>query len=249
MMDAATTSATLSASSERETPRRRVLVVDDEASVREVLAQYLHVEGYAVVQAADGIEALKAAAHQPPDLVILDLMLPGIDGLEVCRRLRERSAVPILMLTARGEETDKLEGFRVGTDDYVTKPFSLREVMMRVKALMRRLDATSVPAMVLDDTLRVGSLVIQPKLRQVERDGTLLDLTAKEFDLLHFVASHPRQVFTRQQLLDTIWDFAYMGDPSTVTVHMRRLREKVERDPARPRHLKTVWGVGYKFEP
>lgn len=236
-------------SSERETPKRRVLVVDDEASVREVLAQYLHVEGFAVVQASNGIEALKAAEHQPPDLVILDLMLPGMDGLEVCRRLRERSAVPVLMLTARGEETDKLEGFRVGTDDYVTKPFSLREVMMRVKALMRRLDATSVPAMVLDDTLRVGSLVIQPKLRQVERDGALLDLTAKEFDLLHFVASHPRQVFTRQQLLDTIWDFAYVGDPSTVTVHMRRLREKVERDPARPRHLKTVWGVGYKFEP
>ena len=232
-----------------EAARRRVLVVDDETSVREVLGQYLHLDGYAVLEAADGIEALRVAEREPPDLVILDLMLPGMDGLEVCRRLRERSAVPILMLTARGDEMDKLEGFRAGTDDYVTKPFSPREVMMRVQAIMRRLDATSVPAMVLADTLRVGSLVIRPKLRQAERDGEPLDLTAKEFDLLQFLASHPRQVFTRTQLLTTIWDFAYAGDPSTVTVHMRRLREKVERDPARPHHLKTVWGVGYKFEP
>ena len=234
---------------DREAPRRRVLVVDDETSVREVLGQYLQLDGYVVIPAADGIEALKQAERQPPDLVILDLMLPGMDGLEVCRRLRARSAVPILMLTARGEETDKLEGFRAGTDDYVTKPFSPREVMMRVRAIMRRLDATTVPAMVLEDMLHVGALVIRPKLRQVERDGVVLDLTAKEFDLLHFLASHPRQVFTRLQLLDTIWDFAYAGDPSTVTVHMRRLREKAERDPARPQHLKTVWGVGYKFEP
>ena len=231
------------------TPRRRVLVVDDEFSVREVLSQYLKLEGYAVTQAADGIEALRLALSQPPDLVILDLMLPGMDGFEVCRRLRMHSAAPILMLTARGEEADKLEGFRAGTDDYVTKPFSPREVVMRVHAIMRRLDATSVPAMVLEDTLRVGSLVIRPKLRQAARDGVLLDLTAKEFDLLHFLASNPRQVFTRQQLLDCVWDFEYVGDPSTVTVHVRRLREKMEHDPARPRHLKTVWGVGYKFEP
>ncbi len=233
----------------RETPRRRVLVVDDESSVREVLSQYLAIEGYAVVQAADGVEALLIAQRHPPDLVILDLMLPGLDGYEVCRRLRERSAVPILMLTARSEQTDKLEGFRAGTDDYVTKPFSPHEVVMRVGAIMRRVDATSVPAIVLEDMLRVGSLVIHPKLRQAEREGRPLDLTAKEFDLLYYLASSPRQVFTRQQLLDAVWDFAYAGDPSTVTVHMRRLREKVERDPARPQHLKTVWGVGYKFEP
>jgi DNA-binding response OmpR family regulator len=232
-----------------ERPRRRVLIVDDEASIREVLGQYLAVEDFTVLLAADGIEALHLARTSPPDLVILDLMLPGIDGLEVCRRLRATSAVPVLMLTARGEETDRIEGFRAGTDDYVTKPFSPREVVMRVRAIMRRVEATSVPAMVLDGTVRVGSLVIQPTLRQVQRDGEALDLTAKEFDLLHFLALHPRQVFSRRQVLDAVWHFDYYGDTGTVTVHMRRLREKVEHDPARPRHLKTVWGVGYKFEP
>jgi DNA-binding response OmpR family regulator len=230
-------------------PRRRILVVDDEASVREVLSQYLELEGYLVLQAADGAEALRLAQAQPPDLVVLDLMLPGIDGIEVCRRLRAASAVPILMLTARSDETDKLIGFAVGTDDYVTKPFSPREVVVRVQAIMRRLEATGVPAMVLDDTLRIGGLVIHPRLRLVERDGQPVDLTAKEFDLLYFLATRPRQVFSRQQLLNTVWDFGYYGDPSTVTVHIHRLREKVESDPARPQHVKTVWGVGYKFEP
>ena len=230
-------------------PRRRILVVDDEASVREVLSQYLELEGYLVLQAADGAEALRLAQAQPPDLVVLDLMLPGIDGIEVCRRLRAASAVPILMLTARSDETDKLIGFAVGTDDYVTKPFSPREVVVRVQAIMRRLEATGVPAMVLDDTLRIGGLVIHPRLRLVERDGQPVDLSAKEFDLLYFLATRPRQVFSRQQLLNTVWDFGYYGDPSTVTVHIHRLREKVESDPARPQHVKTVWGVGYKFEP
>jgi DNA-binding response OmpR family regulator len=230
------------------TPRRRILVVDDEASIREVLTQYLELEGFTVLQAADGVEALRSAEAQPPDLVVLDLMLPGMDGLEVCRRLRATSAVPILMLTARSDETDKLAGFAVGTDDYVTKPFSPREVVVRVQAIMRRIEATSVPAMVLDDTLHLGNLTIRPQLRYVERDGTPIELTAKEFDLLHFLATHPKQVFTRQQLLDNVWDYGYYGDASTVTVHIRRLREKVELDPARPRYIKTVWGVGYKFE-
>jgi len=229
-------------------PRRRILVVDDEASIREVLTQYLQLEGFTVLQAADGVEALRSAEAQPPDLVVLDLMLPGMDGLEVCRRLRATSAVPILMLTARSDETDKLAGFAVGTDDYVTKPFSPREVVVRVQAIMRRIEATSVPAMVLDDTLHLGNLTIRPQLRYVEREGTPIELTAKEFDLLHFLATHPKQVFTRQQLLDNVWDYGYYGDASTVTVHIRRLREKVELDPARPRHIKTVWGVGYKFE-
>lgn len=232
-----------------EAPQRRVLVVDDEASVREVLAQYLALEGYAVYQARDGAEALAIARAAPPDLVILDLMLPGIDGLEVCRRLRATSAVPIVMLTALGEEVHKVEGFRAGTDDYVTKPFSPQEIMLRVRAILRRLEAMSVPAMVLDGTLHVGDLTISTQLRQVERAGVPIELTAKEFDLLHFLCSHPRQVFTRQQLLDAVWDMSYYGDASTVTVHIRRLREKVERDPARPQHIKTVWGVGYKFEP
>ena len=229
--------------------RWRVLVVDDEANIREVLAQYLALAGYAVLEAADGAEALRLAHTTPPDLVILDLMLPGIDGLEVCRRLRAVSAVPILMLTARREEGDKIEGFRAGTDDYVTKPFSPREVLLRVQAIMRRIEATSVPAMVLDDTLHVGALVIRSQLRQATRDGVPLELTAKEFELLEFLARHPRQVFSREQLLTQVWDYTYYGDASTVTVHIRRLREKVERDAARPQHLKTVWGVGYKFEP
>lgn len=232
-----------------EAPQRRVLVVDDEASVREVLAQYLALEGYAVYQAVDGAEALAIARATPPDLVILDLMLPGIDGLEVCRRLRATSAVPVVMLTALGEEAHKLEGFRAGTDDYVTKPFSPQEIILRVRAILRRLEAMSVPAMVLDGTLHIGDLSISMQLRQVERAGVPIELTAKEFDLLHFLCSHPRQVFTRQQLLDAVWDMSYFGDASTVTVHIRRLREKVERDPARPQHIKTVWGVGYKFEP
>lgn len=229
--------------------RRRVLIVDDEVSIREVLGQYLGLEGFDVLAAADGVTALQLFQGTPPDLVILDLMLPGIDGIEVCRRMRAVSAAPIVMLTARSEEADKLEGFRAGTDDYVTKPFSPREVVMRVQAIMRRLEATSVPAMVLGDTLHIGSLTIHPWLRQVERDGAPLDLTAKEFDLLHFLASRPHQVFSRQQLLDQVWDYSFYGDSSTVTVHIRRLREKIELDPARPRHIKTVWGVGYKFEP
>lgn len=239
----------MSESGTLEGARRRILVVDDEASIREVLGQYLAREGYAVLDAADGMEALRLARATPPDVVILDLMLPGIDGLEVCRRLRAASAVPILLLTARGDEADKIEGFRAGSDDYVTKPFSPREVVLRVQAILRRLDATSVPAMVLDGTLRIGSLVVQPQMRQATRDGASLDLTAKEFDLLAFLARHPRQVFSRQQLLEHVWGFDYYGDATTVTVHIRRLREKVEVDPAQPQHLKTVWGVGYKFEP
>ncbi|HEY8324803.1 MAG: response regulator [Ktedonobacterales bacterium] len=228
---------------------RRILVVDDEEAIREVLAQYLRRAGFVVLEAADGPTALRTAMTTPPDLLILDLMLPGMDGLEVCRKLRETLAAPILMLTARSEEDDTLDGFRAGADDYVTKPFSPREVVMRAQAIMRRVEATTAPAMALDDTLIFGELVIKPPLRQIERDGVSLDLTAREFDLLRFLASHPRQVFSRQQLLDQVWGYDYFGDPSTVTVHIRRLREKVERDPAEPARLKTVWGVGYKFEP
>ena len=243
------TGETVTAASMAQEPRLRVLVVDDEAGIREVLCQYLAAAGFIVVAAEDGPSALYRAAEQPPDLVILDLMLPGLDGLEVCRRLREGSAVPIILLTARGDEPDKVAGFATGADDYVTKPFSPREVVLRVQAILRRLAASGVPAMVLDDTIHLGALTIRPRLRSVQRDGTPLDLTAKEFDLLLFLARHPRQVFTRQQLLDAVWDIGYFGDASTVTVHIRRLREKIEIDPAQPRHIKTVWGVGYKFAP
>jgi two-component system, OmpR family, response regulator ResD len=230
-------------------PTRRILIVDDEPTVREVLGQYLQLEGYMVLQAADGLEALRLAEVSPPDLVILDLMLPGIDGLDVCSRLRARSAVPILMLTARTEDADKFAGFEAGTDDYITKPFRAREVVLRVQAIMRRIEAVSAPAMVFDSDLRFGNLVIRPRLHQAERDGVPLDLTIKEFELLLYLATHPGQVCTRQDLLRHVWSYEYFDGGSTITVHMRRLREKVEPDPARPRHLRTVWGVGYRFEP
>ena len=243
MAAAARVSATATA------PARRILIVDDEPTVREVVGQYLALEGYTIITAADGLEALRLAAASPPDLVILDLMLPGIDGIEVCRRLRAASAVPILMLTARTEDLDKIEGFEAGTDDYITKPFRAREVVMRVRAIMRRLEAVSAPAMVTEGDLRFGGLVIRSRLHQAERDGQPLDLTSKEFELLRYLASHPGQVCTRHDLLRDVWNYEYFGDGTTVTVHMRRLREKVEEDPGRPRHLRTVWGVGYRFEP
>jgi DNA-binding response OmpR family regulator len=230
-------------------PTRRILIVDDEPTVREVLGQYLQLEGYMVMQAVDGLEALRLAEASPPDLVILDLMLPGIDGLDVCSRLRAKSAVPILMLTARTEDADKFAGFEAGTDDYITKPFRAREVVLRVQAIMRRIEAVSAPAMVFDSDLRFGALVIRPRLHQAERDGVPLDLTIKEFELLLYLATHPGQVCTRQDLLRHVWSYEYFDGGSTITVHMRRLREKVEPDPARPRHLRTVWGVGYRFEP
>jgi len=230
-------------------PTRRILIVDDEPTVREVLGQYLQLDGYMVLQAADGLEALRLAEASPPDLVILDLMLPGIDGLDVCSRLRAKSAVPILMLTARTEDADKFAGFEAGTDDYITKPFRAREVVLRVQAIMRRIEAVSAPAMVFDSDLRFGALVIRPRLHQAERDGVPLDLTIKEFELLLYLATHPGQVCTRQDLLSHVWSYEYFDGGSTITVHMRRLREKVEPDPARPRHLRTVWGVGYRFEP
>ena len=230
-------------------PARRILIVDDEPPVREVVGQYLQLEGYAVMQAADGLEALRLAEAFPPDLVILDLMLPGIDGLDVCRRLRAKSAVPILMLTARTEDADKIAGFEVGTDDYITKPFRARELVLRVQAIMRRIEAVSAPAMVFDSDLHFGDLVIRPRLHQAERDGVPLDLTVKEFELLHHLATHPGEVCTRRDLLRHVWSYDYFDGGSTITVHMRRLREKVEPDPAHPRHLRTVWGVGYRFEP
>jgi two-component system, OmpR family, response regulator ResD len=230
-------------------PARRILIVDDEPPVREVVGQYLQLEGYTVMQAADGLEALRLAEAYPPDLVILDLMLPGIDGLDVCRRLRTKSAVPILMLTARTEDTDKFAGFDAGTDDYITKPFRSREVVLRVQAIMRRIEAVSAPAMVFDSDLHFGDLVIRPRLHLAERDGVPLDLTVKEFELLYYLAAHPGEVCTRRDLLRQVWSYEYFDGGSTITVHMRRLREKVEPDPARPRHLRTVWGIGYRFEP
>jgi DNA-binding response OmpR family regulator len=193
--------------------------------------------------AADGTDAISQAVDA--DLVILDLMLPGQDGLEVCRRLRAARNVPIIMLTAKAEETDKLIGLGVGADDYVVKPFSPRELVARVQAVLRR--AGSQPPR--DDVIRIGELRINAKTRAVERSGVSINVTAREFDLLEFLSRSPGQVFTREQLLDQVWDFTFGGDESTVTVHVRRLREKIEPDPVRPQYLKTVWGVGYKLEP
>lgn len=223
-----------------------ILLVDDEAIVREVVERYLRQEGFRVEQAADGPEALRRFAAARPDLVVLDLMLPGVDGLEVCRRIRAQSNVPIVMLTAKGDETDTVIGLGVGADDYVAKPFSPRELVARIKAVLRRAGAQPTSE---DDPLHFGAIVIRPDRRQVEVDGQAVDLTAREFDLLVFLAAHPGQVFSREQLLDKVWDWAYASDGGTVTVHVRRLRQKIEALPERPRYIKTVWGAGYKFEP
>ncbi|MBV9280629.1 MAG: response regulator transcription factor [Chloroflexi bacterium] len=223
--------------------KARILVVDDEPNIREVVEQYLRREGYDTLTAADGEEAVRQAADA--DLVVLDLMLPKLDGIEVCRRIQGQRDVPVIMLTAKTEETDKLIGLGVGADDYVTKPFSPRELVARVQAVLRR--AQNRPRQP-GDVVQVGALRINPRLRTVERAGQTIDLTAREFDLLHFLASHPGQVFTREQLLDQVWDFHFPGDTGTVTVHVRRLREKIEPDPVRPQYVKTVWGVGYKVE-
>jgi DNA-binding response OmpR family regulator len=223
----------------------RILVVEDEPMVAEVVERYLRRDGHEVSVAADGASGLDAFARFQPDLVVLDVMLPGIDGLEVCRRIRAISETPVIMLTARSEELDKLLALGLGADDYVTKPFSPRELAARVKAVLRRSGRRQE---VDGQWLRFDELRINSRTRTVEDQRGPLNLTAREFDLLYYLASHPGQVFNRDELMDAVWDYEFAGDSSTVTVHMRRLREKVEIDPSRPRHLKTVWGVGYKFE-
>jgi two-component system response regulator ResD len=222
----------------------RVLVVDDEAIVRDVLTRYLEKEGFQVDAAEDGEAALDLAARARPDIVVLDLMLPKIDGLEVFRRLRDLGDVPVVMLTAKREEVDRVVGLELGADDYVSKPFSPREVVARIRAVLRRGERAEH-----DGTpLVVGGLEIDRARREVRRNASPLHLTRKEYDLLELLASHPGRTFTRTELLESVWDFAWDGDSSTVTVHIRRLREKIEDDPSDPRHLVTVWGVGYRFE-
>jgi DNA-binding response OmpR family regulator len=223
----------------------RILVVEDESIVAEVVERFLRREGYETMVVGDGRKALNALGAFIPDLIVLDVMLPEVDGLEVCRQVRSRGATPIIMLTARGEETDKVLGLGLGADDYVTKPFSPRELAARVQAVLRR--ARSLPGADAE-LLRYGALRVNARTRVVDRDGVDLRLTAREFDLLLYLARNAGQVFSRDQLLDAVWDYDFAGDAGTVTVHMRRLREKIEEDPARPRYLKTVWGVGYKFE-
>lgn len=225
-----------------------ILVVDDEPNIREVVALYLNREGYRVSTAADGAEALRLAETHDFDLIVLDLMLPKIEGLEVFRRLRADSSVPVIMLTAKSSETERIVGLELGADDYVPKPFSPRELVARVGAVLRRVRAGAPVANAREKPLEIAHLRIDPRARSVTVQGRPVTLTATEFDLLWFLASHPSQVFSRDQLLDHVWGHDFFGDASTVTVHVRRLREKVESDPARPRMIVTVWGVGYKFE-
>ncbi|GAA4007802.1 response regulator transcription factor [Allokutzneria multivorans] len=224
----------------------RVLVVDDDLTVRDVVRRYLELAGHEVELAGDGEEALRMAAEREPDLVVLDLMLPGVDGLEVCRRLRERSAVPVIMLTARGDEEDRVLGLSLGADDYVSKPFSARELALRVSSVLRRVGPRPVPAAT--PALADGTLRLDLTARRAERDGGELTLTGREFDLLAFLMAHPGRAYSRADLLAEVWGWEF-GDQSTVTVHVRRLREKVEADPAAPARIATVWGVGYRYDP
>jgi DNA-binding response OmpR family regulator len=222
----------------------QVLVVDDDPTVSDVVRRYLERAGFAVTLAADGPSALAAADQRPPDLVVLDLMLPGMSGLDVCRRLRERSDVPVVMLTALGEEVDRVVGFEVGADDYVTKPFSPRELALRVQSVLRRTSRHAALQVILAD----GDLRLDPNAHTASRAGTPLGLTVREFDLLAHFLRHPGRAFSRADLLEQVWGWSF-GDQATVTVHVRRLREKIEPDPAEPIRIVTVWGIGYRFEP
>jgi DNA-binding response OmpR family regulator len=230
-----------------EQNRGSVLVVDDEPTIAEVVSRYLERAGYRTRVAADGAHALALIGSQRPDLVVLDLMLPGLDGLEVMRRLRHAESEPIgvILLTAKGEESDRVIGLRLGADDYVVKPFSPLELVARVDAVLRRVE--TAPAE--QSAIELSDMVIDPAARQVHVRGDEVILTQREFDVLLFLARHPGQAFSRNQLMDAVWQYSFYTDTSTVTVHIRRLRSKIEVDPGRPRHIQTVWGVGYRFAP
>lgn len=225
----------------------RVLVVDDDDTVREVVRRYLTRDGHTVLEAADGPSALTAMRREVPDLVVLDLMLPGIEGLEICREIRRDSDVPVIMLTALGSESDRVVGLEYGADDYVVKPFSPRELALRVTRVLQRTRQPVAGTEPEPGLLRDGDLVIDPNARTVHRDGAALSLTSREFDLLTFLIRNPGRAFSRTELMDHVWHWSF-GDQSTVTVHARRVREKIEKDPSRPRRLVTVWGLGYRFE-
>lgn len=224
---------------------KKILVVDDESAVRRLVSSYLEREGYQVLEASDGIEALRKARVEHPDLIVLDLMLPEIDGLEICRVLRAESDTYILMLTAKTEEADKLLGLGMGADDYLTKPFSPRELVARVKAILRRgeHDTVTNPAVI-----RSGSIEIDSNRHMAKINGKELELTAREFDILKQLAVRPGMVFSREQLLEMVWGYSFYGDPRVVDVHVAKLRKKMEKDPSRPEIIKTVRGVGYKLE-
>jgi two-component system OmpR family response regulator len=233
-------------------PGNKVLLVEDDRTLLDVLKYNLTKEGHDVITACDGVEALNVARDKKPDLIVLDVMLPKLDGFEVCRILRREMTVPILMLTAKAGETDKVVGLELGADDYMTKPFSMREFLARIKAILRRVEMMKMAAGSVKETIpssiKVGELVIDFARHQVSRANSIIELSPKEFDLLAFLVKNREQVFSRDQLLEKVWGYDYAGDTRTVDVHIRWLRQKIESDPANPRHLLTVRGIGYKFE-
>ncbi len=228
-------------------PERTVLIVDDEPTLRETLAESLEQDGLRVVTAADGREALERFRAERPDLILLDLMLPGLSGIEVCRIIRQESSVAILMLTARDSELDKVVGLELGADDYVTKPFSLRELQARIRALLRRIESGPGPGSPAAQTIDLGSVKVDLAGHRLLRDGKPLPVKPKAFELLAFLIRHPGQVFSREQLLERVWGYEYAGETRTVDVHVHWLRQQVEDDPGQPRYLQTVRGVGYVF--
>lgn len=227
---------------------RKILVVEDDATLLDVLKYNLEKEGYLVITAADGAQALESARAERPDLIILDIMLPGLSGFEVCRILRKEMIVPILMLTAKTEEVDKIVGLEIGADDYMTKPFSMRELLARIRAMLRRAEIGRLEPAGDQQRLKAGDLEIDVARHQVFLGGTKTELSPKEFDLLAFLARHRGFVFSREQLLEKVWGYDYTGDARTVDVHVRWLRQKIESDPAHPKRLVTVRGAGYKLE-
>ncbi len=228
----------------------RILIADDDPIVRDVLMRYLSADGFDVTEAADGAAAIEAFERNPHDLIVIDLMMPRIDGFGVLDRVRAHSEqAAVIMLTARGSESDRVVGLELGADDYVAKPFSPREMVARCRAVLRRRVSQPTDRGGPPRTIRLADLSIDPSAREVLLRGRQVALTPREFELLQFFAENPRVAFTRSRLLDEIWDLAYDGDPSTVTVHIRRLREKIEDDPSNPRRLRTVWGAGYRFDP
>lgn len=228
---------------------RKVLVIEDDKDIARLLELHLRDEGYSVTVVPDGKAGLQQALAKPFDIVILDLILPGMDGLEVCRRIRTRpDYTPVLMLTAKSTDVDRILGLELGADDYLTKPFNVRELLARVKALFRRVEALREKEEAAPQTMiRAGDLTIDPEKRKVTVQGKPVYLTAREFELLLAFARHPGRVYTRRQLLDKVWGYSYEGYEHTVNSHINRLREKIEGNPARPRYILTVWGVGYRF--
>ncbi|WP_018759949.1 response regulator transcription factor [Paenibacillus terrigena] len=224
---------------------RKVLVIEDEQDISRILKDYITISGYEVLVAENGQDGLKFIDTLSPDFIILDIMLPDVDGIELCRQIRETCNTPILILSARGSDTDKVLGLGFGADDYMTKPFSLSELVARINAHLRRGSMENKPKQ--DELLQFGNLIIDKRAYKVTIEGQEISLSAKEFELLYYLAKHKNQVFSKSQLLDAVWGYETFGDESTITVYIRRLREKLESDPSNPMYIKTVWGVGYKF--